>query len=289
MFKGTSVAIVTPFKKDGSICEETFKQLIEWQISEGIQGIVPCGTTGESATLNHDEHSKVINLTVETVHGKVPVIAGTGSNSTEEAIELTKRAKDAGADAVLLISPYYNKPTQEGLYRHYATIAESVDIPQIIYNIPGRTSVNIESETIIRLSEFANIAGIKEASGSMDYICDVIAGTDLNVLSGNDNLTFPLMAVGGHGVISATANVAPRLCVQMTDAALDGDWDTARKLHYTLKPLVDALFSETNPIGAKAALAMLGKIEGNLRLPMVEMSDVNKQALRSVLEDLKLL
>lgn len=288
MFEGTSVAIVTPFR-NGSICEETYAQLIEWQIVEGIQGIVPCGTTGESATLTHDEHNCLIRMTVEIVNKRVPVIAGTGSNSTEEAVSLTRRAKEAGADGALLISPYYNKPTQEGLYRHYKTIAESVDIPQIIYNIPGRTAVNVNVETMCRLAEMPNIVGVKEASGSLDYACKIIATTDLTVLSGNDNLTMPLMAVGARGAISATANIAPRLCADLTNAALNGDWDSARKIHYELMPLIEALFSETNPIGAKAALGLMGKLEDTLRLPMVPMSQKNRDAVLMALRTLRLI
>jgi 4-hydroxy-tetrahydrodipicolinate synthase len=287
MFEGTSVAIVTPFK-DGKICEKTYADLVEWQISEGIQGIVPCGTTGESATLTHEEHNLLIKLTVEIVNGRVPVIAGTGSNSTEEAVSLTQRAKDAGADGALVISPYYNKPTQEGLYQHYKTIAEAVDIPQVVYNIPGRTAVNISIETMVRLAEFSNIVAVKEASGSIDYASELIGATDLTVLAGNDNLILPLMAIGVQGSISATANLIPRLMVSLTDACLNGDWEAARDLHYKLYPFIQSVFLETNPIGPKAGLEMMGKISAEIRLPMVPISEEHKERLAKCMRTLNL-
>lgn len=288
MFEGTIVAIVTPFKA-GKIDETAYAELIEWQLSEGVNGFVPCGTTGESATLTYEEHNYLVRLTVEIVNGRVPVIAGTGSNSTEETQFLTKNAKEHGADGVLLISPYYNRPTQEGLYQHYRRVAEAIDIPQILYNIPGRTAVNINIETVCRLAELPNIVGIKEASGNLDYVSQIIARTDLTVLSGNDSLTLPLMALGGKGAISVTANATPRLFADMVNAALAGNWNLARELHYRLFPLFEALFTETNPAGIKAALAMMGKIQNEIRLPLVPMSEPNQQRLRQVMNQLALL
>lgn len=288
MFEGLIVAIVTPFK-NGEIDEEAYAELIEWQIGEGVKGIVPCGTTGESATLSHDEHVRLVKLTVEIVNHRVPVIAGTGSNSTEEAVFLTQKAKEAGADGALLISPYYNKPSQEGLYHHYKRIAEQVDIPQIIYNIPGRTAVNISVDTVCRLAELPTIVGIKEASGSLDYASQIISRTDLTLLSGNDSLTLPLLSIGAQGAISATANVAPRLCADLINTARQGEWNLAQEIHYTLLPLIDALFSETNPLGVKSALAMMGKIEEELRLPLVPMSKENKERLQKVMQAMKIL
>ncbi|MCX7765401.1 MAG: 4-hydroxy-tetrahydrodipicolinate synthase [Candidatus Sumerlaeia bacterium] len=288
MFEGTIVAIVTPFKA-GKIDETAYAELIEWQLSEGVNGFVPCGTTGESATLTYEEHNYLVRLTVEIVNGRVPVIAGTGSNSTEETLFLTKNAKEHGADGVLLISPYYNRPTQEGLYQHYRCVAEAVDIPQILYNIPGRTAVNINIETVCRLAELPNIVGIKEASGNLDYVSQIVARTDLTVLSGNDSLTLPLMALGGKGAISVTANATPRLFVDMVNSALAGNWNLARELHYRLFPLFEALFTETNPAGIKSALAMMGKIQNEIRLPLVPMSEANQQRLRQVMNQLALL
>lgn len=286
MFKGAFVAIVTPFR-DGRVDEETLRQLIEFQIAEGTSGIIPCGTTGESATLSFEEHERVIEITIEQVRKRVPVIAGTGSNNTEEAIRLTRHAYKAGADAVLMISPYYNKPTQEGLYRHFARVASEVDIPIILYNIPGRTAVNMEPETIERLSRIPNIVGVKEASGSMKQIMDIIArcGDDFVVLSGEDYLTFPLMSVGGKGVISVVSNIAPRDMAEMCRLALDGKWEEARLLNYKLLPLCHILFCETNPAPVKAALAMMKRIPSEeVRLPLVPISDTNRAKLMDVLK-----
>ncbi len=286
MFKGAFVAIVTPFK-DGKVDEESLRQLIEFQIENGTNGIVPCGTTGESATLSFEEHERVVEITIEQVNKRVPVIAGTGSNSTEEAIRLTRHAYKAGADAALMISPYYNKPTQEGLYRHFAKVASTVDIPIILYNIPGRTAVNIEPETIERLSKIDNIVGIKEASGSMKQIMEIISrcGEDFSVLSGEDYLTFPLMSVGGKGVISVVSNIAPKEMAEMCRLALEGKWDEARRLHYKLLSLCHILFCETNPSPVKAALAMMGKIPSDeVRLPLAPLSDSNRAKLQGVLK-----
>lgn len=286
MFKGAFVAIVTPFR-DGKVDEETLRQLIEFQIAEGTDGIVPCGTTGESATLSFEEHERVIEITIEQVQKRVPVIAGTGSNNTAEAIRLTRHAYKAGADAVLMISPYYNKPTQEGLYRHFAKVAAEVDIPIILYNIPGRTAVNMEPETIERLSRIPNIVGIKEASGSMKQIMDIIArcGDDFTVLSGEDYLTFPLMSVGGKGVISVVSNIAPKDMSEMCRLALEGKWDEARALCYKLLPLCHILFCETNPVPVKAALAMMKKIPSEeVRLPLAPISETNRAKLLDALK-----
>ncbi len=286
MFQGAMVAIVTPFKA-GQVDEETFRQLIEFQIANGTHGIVPCGTTGESATLSFKEHERVIEITVEQVNKRVPVIAGTGSNNTEEAIRLTKHAKTAGADGALLISPYYNKPTQEGLYRHFEKVAKSVDIPLVIYNIPGRTAVNIDPDTFARLAKIDTIVAVKEASGSMTQITDIIAkcNKDLVVLSGEDSLTFPLLCVGGKGVISVVSNVAPRDMADLCDLFFEGKFEDARKLYYRLLPLCHALFYETNPVPAKTALAMMKKIENDeVRLPLAPMSETNRERLRRVLQ-----
>ncbi len=286
MIGGAITAIVTPFK-GGKVDEAGLRDLIEFQITNGTHGIVPCGTTGESPTLSYEEHERVIDIAVEQTGKRVPVIAGTGSNNTEEAISLTSHAKKAGADAVLMISPYYNKPTQEGIYRHFEKVAKSVDIPIILYNIPGRTASNIEPATIARLSGIDNIVGVKEASGSMKQITDVIAlcGDDFTVVSGEDYLTFPLLCVGGKGVISVASNVAPRDMADLCNFFFEGKFEEARRLYYKLLPLLHGLFVETNPAPVKAALAMMKKIESEeVRLPLVTMSEVNRERLRKVLE-----
>jgi 4-hydroxy-tetrahydrodipicolinate synthase len=287
MFQGTMAALVTPFK-NGSVDEAAFRELIEFQIENGTKGIVPCGTTGESATLSCEEHRRIIEITVEQVGKRVPVVAGTGSNNTEEAVSLTRHAKKAGADAVLMISPYYNKPTQEGLFLHFEKVAKNVDIPIILYNIAGRTAVNIEPETVARLSQIDNIVGIKEASGSMKQITDIIAqcGDDFTVLSGEDFLTFPLMCVGGKGVISVVSNVAPREMADLCNLFFSGRFEDARRLYYRLLPLCHALFIETNPTPVKAALAMMNRIGSDeVRLPLAPMSEMNRQHLKRVLEN----
>ena len=284
MFKGSIVAIVTPFR-NGKFDEKAFKSLIEWHISEGTDGIVPCGTTGESATLDYEEHYRVIEVTVKTVKGRIPVIAGTGANSTDETIMITKKAKQLGADAALLVTPYYNKPTQEGLYRHYKKVAEAVNIPQILYNVPGRTAVNMLPSTVARLAEIKNIVGIKEATGDMKQVSEVIrlCGNKMTVLSGDDFTTLPLLALGGKGVISVSANVAPRDVSAMCNAWEQGDIVRARKLHFKLEPLNSAMFIETNPIPAKTALSMMGTIREEFKLPLCQMSDDNKEKLRKIL------
>ncbi len=287
MFQGAMVAIVTPFI-NGQVDEAGLRQLIEFQIANGTAAIIPCGTTGESPTLSHEEHERVVAVTVEQVNKRVPVIAGTGSNSTEEAIQLTRHAKKVGADGALMISPYYNKPTQEGLYQHYQKVAASVDIPIVLYNIPGRTAVNIEVETIARLARIPNIVGVKEASGSMKQITDIIArcGSDFDVVSGEDFLTYPLMCVGGKGVISVTSNILPGDMAKLCNLCLQGNFAEAQKLFYRLLPICHALFYETNPAPVKAALAMMGKIASDeVRLPLVAMSQANRDKLRRDLQN----
>jgi 4-hydroxy-tetrahydrodipicolinate synthase len=290
MFSGSLVAIVTPFR-NGKVDERAFGDLIEWQVANGTNGIVPCGTTGESATLTHEEHHRVVRLTVEVVKGRIPVIAGTGSNSTEEAISLTRHAREAGADGALLITPYYNKPTQEGLYRHYKAVAEAVDIPLVLYNIPGRTGVNMLPATVARLAVMKNIVGIKEGSGSVQQASEIaqMCGDRLAVLSGDDALTLPMMAVGGQGVITVTANVVPKEMAQLVSLFLGGRIDEARRIHFTLSPLFAALFYETNPIPVKEALGMMGKIDPELRLPLCAMGVDTRNQLARVLKEMRLI
>lgn len=286
MFTGSLVAIVTPFRK-GKVDERALAELIEWQIAKGTNGIVPCGTTGESATLSHDEHNRVIELTVAVVSRRVPVIAGTGSNSTEEAIALTKHAKQAGADGALLITPYYNKPTQEGLYRHYKAVAEAVDLPLVLYNIPGRTGVNMLPTTIARLAGIRTVVGVKEGSGSVQQASDIVqlCGDRLTVLAGDDSLTLPMMAVGGQGVITVTANIVPAEMTALVKAFADGRIADARRIHFNLSPLFAALFFETNPIPVKEALGMMGKIDPELRLPLCPMAQDTREKLARALKD----
>lgn len=287
MFAGSFVAQVTPFK-NGRVDERALADLIDWQLTSGTHGIVPCGTTGESATLSHEEHTQVVKLTVEAAGGRAPVIAGTGSNSTAEAIRLTGEAQEAGADGALMISPYYNRPTQEGIYQHYRAVAEAVPgFPIVFYNIPGRTGSNIEPATMARLAEFDNIVGVKEATGSIDQVIDIrlACGDKLAVLSGEDTLTFSMMALGGTGVISTVANVAPGHMAAVVNAGRAGDWDTASALQLKLVPLIRAVFLETNPIPIKTALALMGKCELELRLPLVPMVEGNLARLTAALRD----
>jgi 4-hydroxy-tetrahydrodipicolinate synthase len=284
MFKGAIVAIVTPFKK-GKVDEAALRKLIEFQIKNGTDGIVPCGTTGESSTLSHEEHDRVIEIAIDAVNKRVPVIAGTGSNSTAEAIRLTRHACKAGADGALMVAPYYNRPTQEGLYHHYKAVAEAVPIPIIVYNIPGRTGVNINPDTLARLSRIKNIVGVKEASGSIKQMSDVISlcGPNFDVLSGDDLFTLPLMAMGGHGVISVISNVAPADMAGLVDAFAAGDLKKAQSLHFRMSGLIDALFIETNPAPVKAALSLMKKISYEVRLPLYKMSDANYEKLKKVM------
>ena len=284
------IPIVTPFK-EGGIDREGLLRLIEFHMQSGSDGIIPCGTTGESATLTHKEHEQLIAFCVEAVDHRVPVIAGTGSNSTAEAVKLTACAKQAGADGALLITPYYNKPTQEGLYQHYRAIALETDLPLILYNVPGRTGVNMLPETVARLSELPTIVGIKEASGSLRQICDIIhlCGENCRVFSGDDFVNYPLLAVGGRGVISVTANIVPGKVAAMWDAFDSGDQAAARSLHYELLSLHNAMFIETNPIPVKAALGLMGTIDPEVRLPLTPMAPGNLEKLKKVMADYKLL
>ena len=286
MFRGAIVAIVTPFK-DGRVDEEALRELIEFQIESGTDGIVPCGTTGESATLSHEEHDRVVEITVDAVRKRVPVIAGTGSNSTREAIRLTEHAYKVGADGALLVTPYYNKPSQEGLYQHYKAVADAVPVPIILYNVPGRTAINLLPETDARLSKISNIAGVKEASGDLKQISRVVelCGDDFAVLSGDDFTALPVLAVGGRGVISVVSNIIPEDMAAMIDAFDDGDLDKARGLHHRMRQVMDACFLETNPVPVKAALAMMGKIEYEVRLPLCRMSDVTYGKLKQIMTD----
>ena len=289
MFKGALTALITPFR-DGAVDVPALRELIEWQIQSGIDGLVPCGSTGESATLTHAEHDAVVKLTIEQARRRVPVIAGTGSNSTAEAIRLTVAAAEMGADGALLLSPYYNKPTQDGIYKHYKTVAASVQIPILLYNIPGRTASNITPETIARLAEIKNIVGIKEASGSMDQASDILklAGDNITILSGDDSLTVPLIALGAQGVISTCSNAVPREMHDLADAALAGDFAKSRETHFKLLPLMRALFVETNPIPIKQALAYMGKCANELRMPLVPMTAGPAERLRVAMKELRL-
>jgi len=287
MFEGAMVAIVTPFK-NGKVDEKRLKELVEFHIKNGTSAIVPCGTTGESATLSYEEHEHVIDVVIKAANKRVKVIAGTGSNNTAEAIMLTRHAKEAGADASLQITPYYNRPTQEGLYQHFKKIAESIDLPIILYNIASRTGVNILPETIQRLSKIKNIVGVKEASGNLDQMSRIhaLCGDNFDLISGDDSLTLPLLAIGGKGVISVVSNIVPRDVADMVSKFRKGDVEGARRLHYKLLPLVKAMFIETNPGPVKTSLALLGMIdEGTLRLPMCGMSQENLTKLKKALKD----
>jgi 4-hydroxy-tetrahydrodipicolinate synthase len=291
MFKGSIVALVTPFKNN-KIDERKLKDLIEFQIKNGTSGIVPCGTTGESATLTTAEHERVIEITIEKVNKRVPVIAGTGSNSTEEAINLTKHAAASGADASLQVAPYYNRPTQKGLYEHFKAVAGSVDIPIILYNIASRTGVNIEPETIAKLSrDCKNIVGVKEASGNLEQMSRIkaLCPGDFDLISGDDGLTLPILSLGGTGIISVVANIAPRDVANMVKEFLKGNIAKAQSLHYKLLPLVKAMFIETNPIPVKTAMGFLGMCEPDLRLPMTEMLPENAEKLKKALKEYGLL
>jgi 4-hydroxy-tetrahydrodipicolinate synthase len=286
MFQGSIVALVTPFR-DGKVDEAAFRELIEFQIENGTSAIVPCGTTGESATLSIEEHNRVIDIVVDAVNRRVPVIAGTGGNSTREAIELTEHAKNAGVDATLQVTPYYNRPSQEGLFRHFKTIADAVSLPQVLYNVPGRTGVNMLPETVARLAELADIVAIKEASGNLAQMAEIInlVGDKITLLSGDDNLTLPVLAIGGKGVISVVANVVPRDTADMVNAWEEGNVDKARGLFYKLFPLCQAMFVETNPVPVKTSLALMGKMEEELRLPLSPLSRMNRDRLEKALRD----
>ncbi len=283
--KGVYTALVTPFNKDGSIDWEAMKSLIEFQIKEKISGLAPMGTTGESPTLSHEDHIKVIEMVVRQVAGRVPVIAGTGSNCTDEAIRMTKLAKECGADVSLQVAPYYNKPSQEGFYRHFMTIADAVNIPMMIYNIPGRCGKNIENSTMLKLARHPNICAVKEASGNIGQVMELAADkpADFDILSGDDNLGLPIIALGGSGIISVASNLIPSQMEELAKAALDGDMFRARELHYKLLPFFKAEFIDTNPIPIKYMLSLKGMIKEVYRLPLCEMNDNDKKQVKFVL------
>jgi 4-hydroxy-tetrahydrodipicolinate synthase len=285
MFSGTFTALVTPFR-NGEVDVEALEGMVEFQIQHGVSGLVPCGTTGETPAMSEAEDRVVVGTVVRIANGRVPIIAGTGSNSTDMAIKYTKMAREVGADGSLQVAPYYNKPTQEGLYRHFAAIAESTELPLVLYNIPGRTGVTISAETMARLAEIPNIVGVKDSTLSMNMISDVIrlCGEEFDVLSGDDPMTLPLVALGGRGVISVASNVAPGAVSDMVRAVLEGDWERGRELHYELLPLFRALFVETNPIPVKTAASLLGLCSDEMRLPLVPMEGENLRALQEILD-----
>ena len=288
MFEGLSTALITPFR-DGAVDEPALRELVERQVAAGVDQLVPCGSTGESATLSHLEHRKVIETVLSAAHGRIRVLAGTGSNNTREAIELTQHAKTAGADGALLISPYYNKPTQEGIYEHYRTIAEQTQFPLVAYNIPGRTGSNIAPSTLARLADLPHIVGVKEACGDVAQIAEVVARCPeaFAVLSGDDAMILPVMAIGGKGAISTTSNIAPEAVGELVRACQDNDLARARKLHHQLLPLFDALFFETNPIPVKCALELMGLIKSaEVRLPLTPITEANRERLQVALKEL---
>ena len=291
MLSGSMVAIITPFDSQGKFAEETYRQLIDFQIENGTDVIVPCGTTGESATLDVDEHEYVIKVCIDQVNKRIPVIAGTGANNTAEAIHLSKNAKAMGADGLLLVCPYYNKPSQEGIYQHYKRLAGEVALPQVLYNVPGRTGVNMAADTTARLAEFANIVAIKEASGDLTQVGQILAkaGDKIDVISGDDFLTFPMMCCGAKGVISVSANAIPKQVKDMVEAVLNGDYRTGCKLHLELLEFHTAMFIESNPVPVKKTLELMGKIEAGVRLPLVEMNEATLTKLKSVLQKYKLI
>jgi len=285
MFQGSMVAIITPFDSEGHFDEESYRQLVEFQIENGTDAIVPCGTTGESATLDYTEHDQVIKACIEQVNKRVPVLAGTGSNATAEAIAISQHAKEMGADGVLLVSPYYNKPSQEGLYQNFKAIAENVAIPQVLYNVPGRTGMNMTADTTVRLAEIDNIVAIKEASGDITQASEIIAraGDKIDVLSGDDFLTLPLMACGAKGIISVTANIMPKQVKAMVAAVQENRWAEARELHLELLDVHQAMFIESNPVPVKTAAALMGKCRTDVRLPLVDMQAGTLETLKTVL------
>jgi 4-hydroxy-tetrahydrodipicolinate synthase len=289
MFRGSYVALVTPFNSNLEVDFEAYGRLVDFHLQEGTDGIVPCGCTGEAATLSHSEQKECIRFVVERVAGRVPVMAGTGSNNTKEAVELTRFAKEAGADSALLITPYYNKPTPAGQLAHFKAVAEAVDLPIVLYNVPGRTGTNMLPQTVAELSKVPSIVAIKEAAGSVDQVSQILSLCDIAVLSGDDSLTLPMMAVGAMGVISVAANIVPCKLAAMCRAAANASMDDARKIHYELFDLFKALFIESNPIPVKAALAAMGLIENNLRLPLTPMTSGKYAELKSVLEKLSLI
>ena len=289
MFKGSFTALVTPFHEDGSVNFEKLRELVEWQISEGIDGIVALGTTGESSTMSHEEDDAVAEAVIETANGRIPIICGAGSNSTQTQLEKTTRYKKMGADGVLLISPYYNKANDEGMYRHFATVGDQVDIPIILYNVPGRTGCSISPKVVERLSKHPNVVAIKEASGNISYAAHIarLLSDDFTMLSGNDDMIVPILSLGGSGVISVLSNIVPSEVHALTKAWFDGDPDRARELQLKYLDLVDALFCEVNPIPVKEALNQLGKSVGGYRLPLCEIGEAGRERVRKALEVLK--
>lgn len=285
MFSGSYTAIVTPLKNN-KVDYDAYEKIIEMQVEAGIDGIVPCGSTGESATLSHQEHDEVIENAVKFAAGRLKIIAGTGSNSTAEAVRLSKHAQDVGCDGVLLVAPYYNKPTQKGLYLHYKEIADSIKIPVVLYNIQGRSAVNIEPKTIAELAkDCSNIVAVKEASGSLDQMSQIkLLSPDIDLISGDDALTVPVMSIGGTGVISVLSNILPKVVVDLVSAMAKKDYDTARKIHFKWLPLIKAMFMETNPIPVKTAMELMGICSGEMRLPMCKMSDEHIENLKSILK-----
>lgn len=285
-FNGCGTALVTPFQPNGKIDENTLENLVQFQIEEGIDFLVPCGTTGESATMTKDEHLYVIQKVVEVTNGRVPVIGGAGGYDTREVSEMAKRVEDTGANAILSVTPYYNKPTQEGLYQHFKTIAGNISIPVVLYNVPPRTSVNMLPDTVQRLSEIPNIVAVKEASGDLAQVSEIITKvpSDFRVLSGNDDIAFPLIAVGGHGLISVVSNVIPKKMREFVHLAIENKMSEARTLQRELFPLFRAIFLETNPIPVKAALAIMGKIQEIYRLPLTPISEANRQKIKNTLK-----
>jgi 4-hydroxy-tetrahydrodipicolinate synthase len=290
-FQGTGTALITPFRSDGAIDERALRRLVDIQITQGVDMLLPCGTTGEGATLEPEEADRVAQIVLEQARGRLPVIVGAGTNSTAKAIKATKQAKKLGADGVLSVAPYYNKPTQQGYYEHFKAIAEAEDIAVIVYNVPGRTSGNIEASTMLRLADIPNIVGVKEASGNLGQIMDIIRHRppEFRVLAGDDFIAFAVIALGGDGVVSVVSNEVPGMMAQMINAALEGDITKARELHYRLVPLMNVNFIESNPIPVKAALAMMGMIEEKYRLPLVPLSAPSREKLRKVVEELGLL
>ncbi len=289
--KGCGTALITPFQSDGTLDENALESLVNWQIEEGIHFLVPCGTTGENPTMTHEEHLAVVDITTRTAAGRIPVIAGAGGNNTTKIIPLISELKQLGVDGILSVAPYYNKPTQEGIYRHYRSLAESTDLPVIVYNVPGRTGVNILPDTLMRLAEIPNIAGVKEASGDISQMGEICtrAPEGFRILSGDDSLTLPLIALGGHGIISVASNEVPSMMSALAAACLEGRWKEARDWNRKLYPLMKVNFIESNPIPVKAALAMMGRVEEVYRLPLTPISKEARRKLMSVLSDLGLL
>jgi|KBSMisStandDraft_5_1062788.scaffolds.fasta_scaffold64264_2 4-hydroxy-tetrahydrodipicolinate synthase len=283
---GCGTALVTPFNRDGSVDEAALRALVDWQITEGIHFLVPCGSTGEAATMTLDEHERVVRVTVEVARGRVPIVAGAGSNDTKKAIELSMRMRDAGATHLLHTSPMYNKPPQRGIVAHYRAIAEAVDLPIVIYNVPGRTGSNVEAKTTIEMAAIPGIVAVKEASGSLSQIADIIHGrpSGLSVLSGDDEMTLPVMALGGDGIVSVISNATPRLMARLCDKMRAGEFDAARALHFQLLAWMRAAFIESNPLPVKAGLAMMGRIQNQLRLPLVPMAEAHNGAVRAALQ-----